>query len=183
MKPIAPENNVLQIEWWPIGSVSPYPGNARRISDAAIRKVARSIEEFGWKQPLVVRPDGTIIVGHTRLLAAERLQLEQVPVIVAQDLNDAEARAYRLADNRTGEETTWDFELLDIELKGLLGEISLDALGFDSLELVGLADRGPLGDPTGTDSSYDLVVTCESEGEAEACRELLEAYNYKVKSR
>ena len=87
-------------------------------------KVAASIKEFGFKQPIVVDAEGVIIAGHTRLLAAERLGLAEVPVLVADDLTPAQVKAYRLADNRTGQEATWDMELLGIELEDLAGSTS-----------------------------------------------------------
>ncbi|MGJ0397427.1 MAG: ParB N-terminal domain-containing protein [Methylocystis sp.] len=126
----------LAVETWPIERVRPYEGNPRVISDAAIEKVAASINAFGWRQPLVVDREGVLVVGHTRLLAAQRLGLASVPVHVAADLTPEAARAYRLADNRTGEESRWNPDALDFELKAL-GETSFDLAltGFDPIEL------------------------------------------------
>ena len=80
----------LEVCWWPIDKAKPYPGNARKIPHRAIDKVARSIQEFGWQQPIVVDKDGVIICGHTRLLAARKLRLTQVPVHVARNLTPAQ---------------------------------------------------------------------------------------------
>ena len=139
-------NNNLAIQWWPIAKVRPYETNPRRCPQSAIEKVAASLAQFGFRQPIVVDGDGVVVVGHTRLLAAKRLGLTQVPVHVAADLSPAQARAYRLADNRTGQETTWDPELLPAEIAALLeADYELDATGFDPDELADLLCRDAVG--------------------------------------
>ena len=127
----------LAIEWWPLDRVIPYARNPRRRGDAAVAKVAGSIREFGWRQPLVVDRAGVLVVGHTRLDAARQLGLDRVPVHVAGDLTPAQAKAYRLADNRTGDETEWDTELLGLELGELdaLDDLDLALTGFDEDEI------------------------------------------------
>ena len=126
----------LTIQWWALSRVRPYPNNPRVITEAAVQKVAASIREFGWRQPLVVDDEGLILVGHTRAKAAEKLGLSEVPVHVALGLTEAQKQAYRLADNRTGAESRWDMAKLNIELKeiGSLG-FDLPITGFDPLEL------------------------------------------------
>ena len=109
----------MKVELWPIEKPVPYIRNARKISDAAVNKVAGSIKEFGWRQPIVLDKNGVIIVGHTRFKAAQKLGLKEVPIHIADKLNDSQVKAYRLADNRTGQETKWDDELLSLELKEL----------------------------------------------------------------
>lgn len=121
----------MQIEQRHINSVQPYIRNARVIKDKAIDKVAKSLAEFGWKQPLVVDADGVVIVGHTRLAAAKRLGWTEVPVLVATDLTPAQVKAYRLMDNRSHEETDWDMELLSAEIIDLdMAAIDLQLTGF-----------------------------------------------------
>lgn len=107
-----------------IDSVIPYANNPRNNSDA-VDKVAASIQAFGWQQPIVVDENMVVIVGHTRLLAAKKLGLDEVPVQVADKLTEGQAKAYRLADNRTNEYASWDIKMLGIEL------CDLDDLGFD----------------------------------------------------
>lgn len=103
----------------PIDSVRPSQENPRRISGRAVEVVSLAIERFGWKQPLVVDSTGTIIVGHTRHMAAAKLGLSTVPVIVADDLSPEEIEAYRIADNRSRDFTTWDYPELVTQLEGL----------------------------------------------------------------
>jgi len=115
----------MKIENWDIDKVKPYKNNPRN-NDGAVEATANSIREFGWQQPIVVDTDGIVIVGHTRLKAAKKLKLDQVPVTVAEDLTDEQVKAYRLADNKTGELAEWEENLLQQELAG----ISMDMIPF-----------------------------------------------------
>lgn len=119
----------MQVEWVPIKDVHPYENNPRN-NDDAVESVAASIEEFGWQQPIVVDKDGVIIAGHTRLKAAQRLMVDTVPVVKADDLTEEQVAAYRLADNKVSELAGWDFERLDLELDNLL-DFDMDRFGFD----------------------------------------------------
>jgi len=128
--------NDLVVVLWPIDKPIPYARNARKISDRAVDKVAASIKEFGWRQPIVVDRESVIIVGHARLLAAKKLGLQTVPVHVAENLTAAQVKAYRLMDNRSHEETDWDLDLLGLELAELKGlELDLSLTGFDGAEI------------------------------------------------
>lgn len=109
----------------PIDTVTPFGNNPRQITPDAIAKVAKSIELYGFRSPIVVDEDRIILAGHTRLLAAQKLGLSEVPVHVASGLSKSKKRAYRLADNRSAEESRWDFPMLTEEL----GELMED--GFD----------------------------------------------------
>src|SRR5271165_589903 len=106
----------MKLDLWPIDRLIPYARNARKITEAAVDKVAASIKEFGWRQPIVVDVQAVIIVGHVRLRAAKKLGVTEVPVHVASDLTPAQIRAYRLMDNRSHEEVKWDMEMLGAEL-------------------------------------------------------------------
>src|SRR5689334_22957058 len=105
----------MKIELRKLADIQPYDKNPRH-NDAAVEAVARSIQEFGWRQPIVVDEQGEIIVGDTRYKAALRLELDRVPVHVARGLSAAQIRAYRIADNQTGAIATWDDELLNLEM-------------------------------------------------------------------
>lgn len=115
----------------PINRIKPSPENPRKIPASAIEIVAKSLREFGWQQPIVVDGNHVIIAGHTRHLAAKSLGLTEVPVVVADGLTDEQVRAYRIADNRTGDYSSWDFP----ELVGILEELS-----DDFADVLGLAD-------------------------------------------
>lgn len=108
----------MQVDNWPIENVKPYENNPRK-NDEAVEYVANSISEFGFQQPLVVDSEGVLIVGHTRLKAAQRLGLTEVPVVVADGLTDEQAKAYRLADNKTSQKSFWDFDMLNEELEDI----------------------------------------------------------------
>jgi DNA modification methylase len=119
----------------PIEKVIPYARNPRK-NEAAVAKTAASIKEFGWRQPIVVDKDYVIIAGHTRLLAARQLGYEWVPVHIAYDLNEAQIKAYRIADNRVAQEADWNYELLKLEIEELTDiDLDLSLLGFDLEEL------------------------------------------------
>lgn len=107
----------------------PYINNPRN-NDEAVDKVAASISEFGFKVPIVITSDNVIVTGHTRLKAAKKLGLATVPCIIADDLTEAQIKAFRLADNKVSEFSTWDFEKLEIELDGL-ADLNMDDFGFE----------------------------------------------------
>jgi ParB-like chromosome segregation protein Spo0J len=118
-----------QIEMRPPSDLIPYPGNPRR-NDQAVAAVAESIKRYGFQQPIVVDADMVVIAGHTRLKAAQKLKLKEVPVVIAADLTPEQVREYRLADNRVAEFAEWDQTALNIELADLPG---LDWADFDKL--------------------------------------------------
>lgn len=120
-----------ELKWEPIKSIRPYEKNPRR-NDAAVDAVAASIKEFGWQQPIVVDKDGVIIAGHTRYKAAKKLKCDTVPVVVADDLTEDQVKAYRLADNKTGELAEWDTALLGEELAEL-ADFDMSQFGFDTI--------------------------------------------------
>lgn len=122
----------MRVREVPIGDVVPYEGNPRD-NEAAVPAVAESLREFGWRQPIVVDADMTVVAGHTRLKAARRLGMETVPVVVADDLTAEQVAAYRLADNRTAELAEWDLDLLGQELDGLT-DLDMGRFGFDGFE-------------------------------------------------
>jgi ParB-like chromosome segregation protein Spo0J len=130
----------MEVKLVSIDSVKPYDKNPR-INAAAVDAVAKSIAQFGWRQPVVVDSKGVVVIGHTRLLAARKLGMKTVPVHVADGLSDAQIKALRIADNATGDIATWDYDLLPLELKDLqAADFDLSVLGFDEDELAHLLD-------------------------------------------
>lgn len=143
----------------------PYDRNPRH-NDAAVDKVAASINEFGFRQPIVVDGRNTIIVGHTRLKAALKIGLSEVPVIVADNLTQEQVKAYRLADNKTGELSRWDFSLLDQELSGI-DNICMDEFGFEGIDVVEyistlLDDDDCMGSVSAERETFNLTLTFSS---------------------
>jgi DNA modification methylase len=126
----------MKIEIVDINTIKPYENNPRKLKDSAIEKVAKSIKEFGFRQPIVVDKEKIIVVGHTRYRASKKLGLTNVPITIADNLTPEQINAYRIADNRTNEEAEWDIELLKTELKDLqLKDFDLDLTAFDEDEL------------------------------------------------
>lgn len=152
----------MKIEMWPAGRPKPYPGNPRQ-NDAAVAKVAASIQEFGFRVPIVVDGRGVIICGHTRLKAAEKLGLLKVPVHVAKELSRAQVKALRIADNKLHELSSWDMQLLPIELAALkAADFDLSSLGFKDDDLAALlAPLGSAGlvDPDDIPAPPDKAMT------------------------
>src|SRR5438105_1223825 len=126
----------MKIEEWPINELIPYEHNPRMIPAAAIEKVAASIREFGWRQPIVVDEQRIIIIGHTRLLAAHKLGLATVPVHVAMNLKPEQTKKLRLMDNRSHQESDWNVELLAVEMLELHKlDLGLGLTGFEPYEI------------------------------------------------
>lgn len=157
----------MSIEAWPIERPIPFDGNPRNITEAAITKVASLIEAFGWRQPIVVDEADVIIVGHTRLLAAQRLGLATVPVHVAVGLSAEEAAAYRLADNRSNEEATWDLSKLAASLTDLAAAgFDMKLTAFDPPELPGTVPTfGEMPDEDVKRLDRKAEVTCPGCGQ------------------
>jgi len=150
-----------------IDTVTPFENNPRQITPDAISKVAKSIELYGFRSPIVVDDDRIILAGHTRLLAAQKLGLSEVPVHVATGLSKAKKRAYRLADNRSAEESRWDFPMLTEEL-GELNEMGFDLADtlFDPEEISNLFPDEPIEGLTDEDEVPevpDVPVTVEGD--------------------
>lgn len=112
-----------------INEIKPYENNPRK-NDEAIKYVAESIKQFGFKVPIVIDKNGVIVAGHTRYKASKKLGLEEVPCIVADDLNEEQIKAFRLADNKVAEKSEWNFDLLDEELEDILN-LDMSDFGFE----------------------------------------------------
>jgi len=135
----------MKIKLQEIHSVQPYDRNPR-INDSAVDTVAASLREFGFRQPIVVDAENVIIVGHARYKAAVKMGLPKIPVHVATDLTPEQVVAYRLADNKTGELSEWDFSLLEQELENI--DLDMSVFGFNQLDF----------DPVSTDEVPRLDV-------------------------
>jgi len=128
-----------KVERRPVAALIPYARNARTHSDAQVAQIAASIKEWGWTTPVLIDPEGSIIAGHGRVMAARKLGLTEVPVMVAEGWTDAQKKAYVLADNQLALNAGWDSDLLALELKDLdANGFKLDLIGFDDNFLANL---------------------------------------------
>ena len=133
-------NPADKVERWKIERLVPYARNARTHSDEQVAQIAASIREWGWTTPVLVDEDGGIIAGHGRTLAAQRLQMTEVPVMVARGWSDAKKRAYILADNKLALNAGWENELLNLELSELKElDFDLELIGFSADEIAALS--------------------------------------------
>jgi ParB-like chromosome segregation protein Spo0J len=129
----------MQVKNIKIDKIIPYESNPRDNS-AAVSKVAESLTEYGWQQPIVVDEENIILAGHTRHLAALSLGMEEVPIVTAKGLSDAQKKAYRIVDNKTSELAEWDKELLKSEFAALQElDFDLQLTGFDLDEITKIA--------------------------------------------
>ena len=145
----------LQVTYRAVSDLIPYARNARTHSDEQVARIAASIREFGWTNPILTDGASGIIAGHGRLAAARKLGMTEVPTIDLTGLSDAQKRAYILADNRMALDAGWDEDLLAIELKDLKdADFDLSLTGFDELkidELVAELEENIEGDGEGAD--------------------------------
>lgn len=113
----------------PLKNLKPYENNPRK-NDDAVKYVAESIKEFGFKVPIVIDKNNVIVAGHTRYKAAKKLKMSEVPCIIADDLTDEQIKAFRLADNKVAEKAEWDFDLLNTELDDII-DLDMELFGFE----------------------------------------------------
>lgn len=175
------ENPQMQIEYWDVEKLIPYARNPRK-NDDAVPKMAGVIKEFGFKVPIVIKSDGSVIDGHLRLKAAQMLGMEQVPVVLADKWTPAQVKAFRLAVNRSAEWAEWDDELLKLELDDLKMEnFDLDLIGFDELAPEPgkpSADDEIPPDDFNYEQKYAVIVECENEHHQQEVYEKLNAEGY-----
>ncbi len=149
----------LSVEQWPVERLLPYAANARTHDEAQVAQIAASIAEFGFNAPCLVDERGILIAGHGRLLGARKLGLTEVPVICLGHLTEAQARAYRIADNRIAENSAWDEAMLAAEVARLQEEdVDLSLLGFDENELNDLLEDDTATGNTDEDAVPEVPV-------------------------
>jgi ParB-like chromosome segregation protein Spo0J len=152
----------------PLDKLIPYAGNPRK-NDYAVEAVASAIKRFGFRVPVLAKSDGSLIDGHLRVKAAKHLGMEEVPVVLCDDLSEADIKALRISINRMAELADWDSELLSAELEGLAAEgITLEDVGFDDEALAKLGvdlnaanfEPGTIEDQGQLDQLDPKMVTC-----------------------
>lgn len=170
----------MEVKDLKLSEIKPYENNAR-FNDEAVEYVANSIREFGFQQPIVVDKDMVIIAGHTRYKAAQELGLKTVPVVAADGLSDDKVKAYRLADNKTGEMADWDFDKLFEEISGV-EDIDMSEFGFD-LNFDDEEEEPDLSDEKQEtpETTFALNIVLGNEEEQIELYEKLKAEGYTVK--
>ena len=184
----------LKFEYRNVEELIPYARNAKIHKPEQIEKLAASIREFGFMNPIIIDKDGTIAAGHGRLMAARKLKLKKVPTILASHLTDTQRKAFTLADNRIAEvDTGWDMEMLSLELEDL-GEIDYDYSDFMDFGDIGMSKLSADNEDSADDftfteppeaipaeNKYDLKIVCSSEEEQQELFLELRERGYKVK--
>lgn len=153
----------MQVVDLEINKLIPYEKNPRK-NDEAVKYVAESIKQFGFKVPIVVDKNNVIVAGHTRYKAATKLKFDKVPCIIADDLTDEQIKAFRLADNKVSEKAEWDIDLLGEELSDIL-DIDMSDLGFDfdfeDEEEPAPKEREDLSDEL--KETFEVIIECDNE--------------------
>lgn len=172
----------LEVEYLPLTEISAYARNSRQHSDEQVEAIARSIKTYGFNNPILIDAGGVIIAGHGRALAAESLGMDTVPCLRLSHLNDAQRRAYVIADNRMSELGAWDSALLASEVESLLTDSSADIdisdLGFSVDDFAGLGLSGDVlgalddvaegGDEPTADDYADIGQGASGDGDSKA---------------
>jgi ParB-like nuclease family protein len=183
------------VQQWPADAVErrfvadlvPYARNARTHSEAQVAQIAASIREWGWTTPVLIGEDAGIIAGHGRVLAAQSLGINEIPVMVARGWTEAQRRAYVVADNQLALNAGWDNDLLRLELGDLkLGGFDLGVIGLTGRELGALFGTvEAVGSPGRSDSSYSeqygVIVICRDEAHQQEIYERLSGEGYEAK--
>ena len=145
----------MQFETWPIERCIDYARNPRK-NDHAVDKVAAAIREFGFRVPIVAKSDGLVVDGHLRLKAAKKLGLAEVPVILADDMTDAQIKAFRLSVNKVAELAEWDIDLLKLEFQDLEADgFDLSLTGFEIGEMAAIFDEPDMSEPDSSSQEID----------------------------
>lgn len=155
----------LRVKYVATGDLIPYVNNARTHDDIQIAQIAASIKEFGFNVPVAVDAENTVLCGHARLRAAQKLGLEKIPTVCLSHLNENQRKAYILADNRIALNSGWDTDLLKTEINGLFKEdYDLHLLGFEDREIAALLKEMNEVDVEGPDEEEDEIkiqyLTC-----------------------
>ena len=168
-----------KVERRKVAELVPYARNSRTHSDQQVGQIAASIKEWGWTVPVLIDPDGGLIAGHGRIMAAQKLGIEDVPCMIAEGWTDAQKRAYVIADNKLTLNSAWDDEMLKVEL-GELGDLDFDltltGFGLDEMAALfdGPAEKDLSPEPDVGAMGFQMIVSFESEAALEQWFQTLE---------
>ena len=190
------ERIVMEIVEKSLKEIKPYEHNPRNNEDS-VQFVANSIKQFGFRVPIIIDKDNVIVAGHTRYLACQQLKMKTVPCVYADDLTPEQIKAYRIADNKTAERSTWDNDVLGEELKGLLDDFKMTDFGFGDFEISMLTedfepdsfddiDYDKYQEASDNTLKGDRVIITYGKGEEDDVRKLLRiegdiAVTYRIK--
>jgi len=171
----------MKIIYKNIEDIIPYENNPRH-NENAVDYVANSIKEFGFKVPIIIDKENVVVTGHTRLKASEKLGIKKVPVIMASDLTEEQIKAFRIADNKVAQFSSWDMEKLELELEDI--NIDMCEFGFEDLNMV-IEDNEQIDETTDTHFNYKeqfgVIVMCKNEEEQEQIYNRLTEEGYECK--
>lgn len=182
----------LKVEYKNIKELIPYCNNSRTHSDEQVLQIASSIKEFGFTNPVLIDGQGGIIAGHGRIMAAQKLKMDEVPTITLNDLSEAQKKAYIIADNKLALNSGWDDELLKIELEQLKElDFDLGLIGFDVDELNGVLGFDDIAEEDEEEpeqdyednykEQYGVIIMCKSAEEQEKIFNKMQQNGYEVK--
>lgn len=170
----------IEIKYKNIKELKPYKKNAKKHPKEQIERIANSIKEFGFTQPVIIDKDNCVVAGHGRILGAKKAGIKNIPTVCLEDLTEEQIKAYRLVDNKLNE-SDWDFSLLDEELTELLeSDIDMSLFGFDDImsdEELELEMEKEV--KFRTKEKHLVIVPCKSEKETIKVRKEIEQLGYK----
>lgn len=169
----------LNIVYKPIKQLKPYKKNAKKHNKEQVEKIANSIKEFGFTQPVIIDKNNSVVAGHGRILGAKKAGLKEVPTVCLEELTEEQIKAYRLVDNKLNE-SEWDFSLLDEELENLSEDIDMSLFGFDDLmSEEELEEQMEKEVKFKAKEKHLVIVSCKNEKETIKIQKEIEQLGYK----
>lgn len=168
----------LNIVYRNIKELKPYKKNAKKHPKEQVERIANSIKEFGFTQPVIIDSNNCVVAGHGRILGAKKAGLKQVPTVMLEDLTEEQIKAYRLVDNKLNE-SDWDFSLLDEELESLTEDIDMGLFGFDTDMSDEELEEVMKEVKFRTKEKHLVIVPCKSEKETIKVQKEIEQLGYR----
>ena len=158
----------IEIKYKNIKELKPYKKNAKKHPKEQVERIANSIKEFGFTQPVIIDKDNCVVAGHGRILGAKKAGIKNIPTVCLEDLTEEQIKAYRLVDNKTNE-SDWDFSLLDEELGILAEDIDMELFGFDIDEEIEQKDEEEKKKKVEFEikEKYEVHIICKDEKQME----------------
>ena len=172
------QNKEMNIVYRSLKTLKPYKKNAKKHNKEQVERIANSIKEFGFTQPVIVDKNNCVVAGHGRILGAKKAGLKQVPTVMLDDLTEEQIKAYRLVDNKLNE-SEWDYNLLDDELENLAEDIDMSLFGFDLDMTDEELDEVMKEVKFKTKEKHLVIVSCKSEKETTKAQKEIEQLGYK----